>query len=52
LTLKGVYTLENLLDVLVDGCWVFGLTNNFKQIIIRQEVETREVTTLGLQELL
>jgi hypothetical protein len=49
---KGVDTLENLFDVLVDGCGVLGLTDNFKQIVIGQEVETWEVNTLRTQEVL
>jgi len=49
---NGVNTLEDLLDVLVDGSGVLGLTHDLKQIIVGQEEEAREVHTLRLQELL
>lgn len=45
-----VDTFENLLYVLVDGSWVFALANNFKQVFVRQEVETWENATLALKE--
>jgi hypothetical protein len=51
-SLKRVDTLKDLLNMLVDGCGVLGLSDDLQKIIIREEVETREITTLSLQELL
>ena len=45
--LNAVDTLVNLLNVLVDGCRVLSLTDHLEQILVGEEVETREVDTLG-----
>jgi hypothetical protein len=45
-----VYTLKDFLDVLDNWVWILGLTNNLKQILIRQEVESWEELSLGLKE--
>ena len=45
-------TLIDLLDVLVDGDWVQSLADDFEQIFIRQEIETREVSPLGRKQVI
>ena len=45
-------TLVDLLDVLVDGDWVQSLADDFEQIFIRQEIETREVSPLGRKQVI
>jgi hypothetical protein len=50
--IEGVHALEHLSDVLKDWLRVFGLANDFQKILVRQEVESRELRSLGFQELL
>jgi len=38
--------------VLVDWLWIFGLSDNLKQIFVRKEKESWEHASLSLQELL
>ena len=48
---KGCNTLKHLSNVLKDWFWVLRLTNDLKKILIREEVESWELTSLGFQEL-
>lgn len=52
LSIYQVDTFEDLLDVLVDWSWVFSLPNDFEEILIGQEVETWEQTSLGGKQIL
>jgi hypothetical protein len=47
-----VDTFENFLNVFVDRLWVLGLTNDLKQVIIREEIESGELSSLSFQELI
>ena len=47
-----VDTFVNLLDVFVDGHWILSLTDDFKQVIVREEEETREFELLPVQEVI
>jgi len=44
-------TFKHLGDVLKNWLWIFRLTNDFKKIIVGQEVESWELSSLCLQEL-
>ena len=48
LDLEGVDTFEHLGDVLENWFRILGLANDLQEIIIGQEVESRELTSLGL----
>lgn len=41
-----VYTFEHLSNVLKDRLWILGLTDDLEQILIRQEVESGELSSL------
>lgn len=49
---KSVSTFEDLLNVLLDRFGILSLTNNFQEIIVREEVESGEESSLTLQELI
>jgi hypothetical protein len=48
---KFFYTLEHLVNVLVDRTWVTGLADNLQQVLVRHEEESREAETLVVEEL-
>jgi len=51
LNLKSSNTLKHLFDMREDWIWILGLTNDFQKIIIGQEIESWELSSLGFQEL-
>jgi len=51
LDLESVDTFEHLRDVLKNGFRILGLANDLQEIIIGQEIESRELSSLGFQEL-
>ena len=48
----AVDTFVNLLNVLVDGRRVLSLTDHLEQILVGEEVETREIDTLGGEKII
>lgn len=48
LDLESVDTFEHLRDVLENWFRILGLANDLQEIIIGQEVESRELSSLGL----
>ena len=46
-----VDALKAFSQMRLDSCWVFGLGENLQQLIIREEIESRESHPLGLQVL-
>lgn len=51
LSLDCVDTFEDLFNMLVDSCRILSLTNHLEQILIGEEVEAREVHTLGSKQI-
>ena len=49
--LQFLDTFEAFLDVLVDFTWILRITQNLKQIIIWEEIESREFLSVSLEQL-
>lgn len=48
---QGVCAFKDLLDMFLDRFWILGLSNDLQQIVVGQEVESGEETSLAFKEL-
>lgn len=48
---ETVYTLKHFTNVLDDWSWILRLTDDLKKILVGEEIESWELGSLGLQEL-